>query len=66
MLGQPIQKKHCQARATLRRAHRGRIGANDDTPEHLSTFHHNTFFTRFFIIENVYNTSFRIQYGRMF
>ena len=29
-----------------------------DTPEHLSTFHHNTFFTRLFIIKNVYNTSF--------
>ena len=49
MLGQPIQKKHCQARATFEEG---------DTPEHLSTFHHNTFFTRLFIIKNVYNTSF--------
>jgi hypothetical protein len=36
----------------------GRIDANGDIPEYLSTFQHNTFFSRFFIIENVYNTSF--------
>ena len=29
-----------------------------DTPEPPSAFHHNTFFTRFFIIENVYKTPF--------
>ena len=34
------------------------ITANGDIPEHLSAFHHNTFFTRLFIIENMYKTPF--------
>ena len=31
----------------------GRIGANDDTSEHLSTSHHNTFLLGFLLDENL-------------
>jgi hypothetical protein len=48
LLGQPVQK-----------ALPGPDGiAQDDAPEHLSTFHHNTFFTPLFTIKNAYKTSF--------
>jgi hypothetical protein len=36
----------------------GRIGVNSDASEYLSTFDHNMFFTRLFIIKNAYKTSF--------
>jgi hypothetical protein len=37
---------------------RGWVGLNGSAPEHLSTFHFITLFTTFFIIKNVFYTSF--------
>jgi hypothetical protein len=37
---------------------RGWVDLNGSAPEHLSTFHFISFFTAFFIIKNVFYTSF--------